>query len=237
VSNLDKDPSIDWNERLFEAMLEVAVEEAVIQEMAALPSRKELDILYPYSAEFDNKIRRIINQEKKSYKRRQVARVFMKVVTYISIVFIVGTVVLMSVEASRTIILNAVISMQQDHISFEFAEDNPIQNSTEQLLLDGYDYTGTQIIGDLTISIYVNTVGEQIMIHQHEGSSLHVAIDTDYREFLPITINEKAAFIFESTDDGERHVVMWEQGNIVFQTFSNVAVEELLKFVEFFIEG
>ena len=113
----------DRNEKLFDAMVKTAFEEAVQQEMDSLPSREKLNEMYPSSEAFDKQIMAIIAKEEKTYKRRQASKqalkVFTRIAASIAILFTVSTLALMSVETSRVFIFNAF--MGHPHAAMEFA--------------------------------------------------------------------------------------------------------------------
>ena len=226
----------DWNERLFEAMLGVAVEEAVLKEMGSLPSREELDSMYPPSDTFNRKIKRIIRKKEKTYRHKLATKAFLKAAACLGILFTISIVVLISVEASRIFILNTLISIQEDHVAFEFyGSVNSINNETE-VLFEGFEHVTSQISDNKVISTYVSFDGDQIIFQQHEGTNLRIAIDNDYREFSSINIYSQEAYLFESMDE-DYHVVMWAQENTVYIILSRIDVRELLMHAEAIIRG
>lgn len=234
---MSNNQKIDWNEKLFDAMLGVAIEEAVLQEMDALPSREELDAMYPATTAFDKKIKSIIAKEERDYKRKQMQKTLIKIVACIGIFIIIGTVVLMSVDASRIYILNAIISMQEDHLAFDFVYNEHSQLIEADILIDGFEYIGSQTYDNmLTISMYVNADGRNITIQRHEGANLRAAIDTDYREYSTIRINYHEIFLFEAEGNAENNVLMWEQRNAVIQIISNADIETIIVTAEALIK-
>ena len=109
----------DRNEKLFDAIVKTAFEEAVQKEMDSLPSREKLNEMYPSSEAFDKRIMSIIAKEEKAYKRRQSSKqalkVFTRIAASIAILFTVSTLALMSVETSRIFIFNTFMGTQYEH--------------------------------------------------------------------------------------------------------------------------
>ena len=228
------DQSNNLNEKIFDAMLKVAFEEAVNQELASYPSDEELNKLYPPSAAFNKRIMKIIAKHERASKRKQAARSILRVAAAIGIFFTVSTFILMSVEASRVFLLNAIINMHDEHVVLEFRdnEDNVTDNVRHIPGDFGFDYVGSHAFDNLLIATYVNAVGEQIIWQQHISGNLRTAIDTAYREFSTITLNNQDAFLFESTDDEAQHIIIWERNRIVFQIFTNTNIEQALAIAE-----
>ena len=236
MRKLTNNSDTSWNEKLFEAMLGVAVEEAVTNEMAALPTREELDAMYPQSEAFEKKIRQIIAKEEKTYSRMRNIKVISKVAACFSIFLTISAIILMSVEASRVFILNTFINIQEDHVAFEFGDLNNGIHREHKLFHEGFEYITSQKSDNISISIYRNDDGEQIIFQQHVGANLRTAIDNDYRDFLPKYIHSQEAYLFES-DGEEYHVVMWAEENTVYIILSKIDISELLALVEELIKG
>ena len=219
------------NDRIFETMLEIAAEESFKRKMDSLPSREELDKEYPISPEFKKKIDGIIAKEERQFKRKRFSRIFMKIAACAGVLLTVSAIALMSVEASRTFILNTIINIHHDHVTFEFVVDEPRENFDGRSLPGGFEYEGSHAFENFTVRSYVNADGQQIIIQQHLGVNLGSAIDNDYRNFTTIYINEREVFLFESIDINEHHVAMWQHGSDVFQVQAYIDVSELLVLV------
>ena len=226
---------INRNKRLFESMIAVAAEEAMIKRLNDLPSREELDKMYPPSPELNNRIAKIIAKDDRQRMRKKFFNGFMKVAASFGIIFMVGAVTLMSVEASRNIILNAIISIRQDHVVFEFVDDELNEFRSDTNLSERFDYIGSNVLDHLTVSIYQNSECSQILVSQHHAKNLSAAIDTDYRDFTTIHINNHEIFLFESVDNQEHHVAMWQADGIVFQIHTYIDINEMFLFIEYML--
>lgn len=234
---MEKDRNIERQEKLFDAVLKVALDEYIESEMESYPSKEELDKMYPRSAAFDKRVNKIIAKEERIVKRKKAIRIFTRVAACIGIFFFICSVVLMSVEASRNFILNAIISIQDDHVAFEFYCDGSHEGgvSVPPAFFNDFILLSSQTIGDLAISIYENPEGSRIIIQQHIGINLGAIIDNDYREFSTMVINGHSAYIFESIDGAEHNIIMWYQINTVFQIISDIEFSELIRMAEYLI--
>ena len=195
VNDHDKEMS----EKLFDAILKSACEEAEDQELESYPSKEELDKMYPRSLELDKRIMDIIAKTEKPHKHKFIINAALKSVACLCILCTMSALVLFNVEASRNFILNAIIDIRSDHVAFEFlgTEHSQITESESRPIPDGFEYMGTQVFKTSIMSIYSNSYGHQIIIQKHLGINLGTAIGTDYREFSIIDMNGQEAFLFE----------------------------------------
>ena len=223
-------------EKFFNSILKTAFEEADDQELASYPSKEELDMMYPRPPELDKKIMANLSKLEKPIKRKLFIKSTLRVAVIACVFIMLSALVLFNVEASRNFILNSIIDMQSDHVAFEFIEYRHRYTNEPNVLPNGFEYVDTHIFDNFTMTIYVNTKGQQIIVQQHIGLNLSTAIDSDYREFFSTELNGQNAYIFESTNDLEHHVVMWHQRGTVFQVFANIQIEELFEFVAFLME-
>lgn len=83
----------DQNEKLFDALLDVAVSQAFQEEMKQLPSNEELNVAYKPSPELDTRIKKHIDKSRRKAKRKHFAKSSGKAVAYIAIVFTLVTTV------------------------------------------------------------------------------------------------------------------------------------------------
>jgi len=219
------------DDKIFEALFKVAADEAVKEEMEALPSLEELNKMHPPSNTLNNKIHSIINKEEQSLKRKKFLRSMKKIAAVIGFIFVISSAVLMSVEAYRNFIINIFINVQDDHIAFEFGQDESGANFNEHInfnMLEEFELIVSQSMEALEINIYENSAGEQIIIQRHIASYVAAAIDNEARNFSIIYLEGQRIHFFEATDAGDPSVAMWQDRNDVISIHSNIATEELL---------
>ena len=83
----------DRNEKLFDAVLKIAAEEAMVERMDGLPSREELAKLYPRSQAFDKRAAKIIGKHDRAEKIRKnafVVRTVLKIAASFLLVVTLG---------------------------------------------------------------------------------------------------------------------------------------------------
>lgn len=221
---------IGRNEKLFEAMLKIAAEEAMKEEAELLPSQDELNKMYPPTDTLNRRVHGIINRARRIEKRKVMLRNFGKVAAVFGILFTLSTAILMTVEASRNFILNTFINIQDDYVAFEFGietQDKSAYGFVLGYMPEGFELLNRQSVGGISFEFFANAIGEEILIQQNLASDVTVAIDNEVREFSNITIGEHELFIFESFDPQDQNVVMLQVGNDVFSIFSHLGIDEL----------
>jgi len=217
------------NEKLFDAMVKAAFEEAAEQEMAALPGNEELNEMYPPSEAFDKRIMAIIAREEKAYsdrykngpKRSRIIKTFARVAASIAVLFTVSTLALMSIEPSRVFVLTTLMNMHMQY-------DQP---------------------QPLAAAEFMPFSDEELpMIQRNWGMDLDIDVDMDtdidfdigmaHRQFSVIDINGQEVFLYAAEDSHEqykRYIVRWSRGGIDFHISadpSDTNIDELLTLVE-----
>ena len=229
--------SINRNERLFDSIIEIAAEEAMMQRLADLPSREELDEMYPASKELQSGIDKIIAREGRSVKRGKLAKAVMKAAACIGVLFIVCGIALMSIEASRIVILNTIISIRQDYVLFEFSRVAPNGAGAKTGQIINFEYMGSQDMGSLVISIFENEYGEQITLQQSQGESISIGVGTEHGEFTTAFIGEQEVYLLEASSEYHLSFVMWVDSGAVYLVSAGISIEELLTFAAYMIDG
>lgn len=224
----------DKTERIFNAMLKAAAEEATIQEMDELPSREELEKMHPRSEALDKRVAKIIGKHERMETRKKAARIFTRVAAAVGIFFTVGFAALMSVEASRVFILNTIISMQYNYVRFDFTDSEKdlqspdLANLLEGFLPVGFEYEGSFHLETTTIYRYSNEAGVRLIFQQHMGATWSVMVVELNREFFIIDEESHKIYVFDSNVDGYENVIMWADDNYVFNIISDVDIDTLV---------
>ena len=220
------------NEKLFDAMVKAAFEEAAEQEMAALPSNEELNEMYPPSEAFDNRIMAIIEKEEKAYreryknghngyKRNRIIKTFTRVAASIAVLFTVSTLALMSIEPSRVFVLTTLMNMHMQH-------DQPQPLAAAEFMP----------FSDEELPMIQRNWGMDLDIDVDMDADIDFDIDMAHRQFSVIDINGQEVFLYEAEDSHEqykRYIVRWSRGGIDFQISadpSDTNIDELLTLVE-----
>ena len=108
------------NDKLFNAVVKVAAEDAWQEEMDSLPSLEELNEMYPPSESLDKRVYGTINKAARRGKIKKAIRITSKLVAGFCVFIVLAGGLLMSVEASRTFILNRIIRISENYIYISF---------------------------------------------------------------------------------------------------------------------
>jgi len=225
----------DRTEKLFDAMLKVAAEEATIQEMDALPSREELEKLHPRSDVFEKRIMKIIGKHESAVRRKRAMQTFYRVAACVAIIFTVGVVTLMSVEASRNFIRNVIFNIRDDHVAFEFWQEQPTPQRGELVvgyLPDGFELVSSGAREGRGSMVFFNNAGQQITIQQDNTDTQARFFQTENMEFSITSVRNHEAYLFESLDGERVNKVMWVDGEYILTVLADVEIDVLMRIAE-----
>jgi hypothetical protein len=228
--------NITIEEKLFEAVLKVAADEALREEMEALPDNEELNKMYPRTKSMDKKAYAVINREQRAAKKKKTLRILAQIAAGCCIFIVASGIVLISVEASRNYILNYLIDMRGDYVAFEFGTDD---TSTPEgngfvfgYLPEGFELINSQAMENFITYIFTDETGHIIIFQRYIGDVLSIGVDTEYTEFSEIQLDGKPAYIFEASDESDHSMIMWEHGNDVISVSTSLEPETLIIIAE-----
>jgi len=231
----DSNDTTHKDDKIFEALLKIAADEAVRDEMESLPALEELNKMHPPSNALREKTRITIKNEEKTYKRKKLLRNFKKIAAMIGFVFAICTAVIFSVEAYRNFIINIFINVQDDHVAFDFGQDEPSTSTYESVhhyMLDGFELINRQSMDTFEISIYRNADGQQIIVTRHIATYIAIAIDNEARYFTIVYLEGQRVHFFEADDIDDPSVVMWQDRNDVISIHANIDIDDLLVLIK-----
>ena len=223
------------NEKLFDAVVKVAVEEALDHEIDSYPNEEELNRMYPRSAALDKRVKSIINKAANDSRKKKLLPLFVRVAASFAVLFTVTSIILLSVEASRNFILNIIISIQDDHVLFDFEDSNRAlhgEQASLKFIPYGFEYVSSQHMETQSLVVYMNEAGERIVLQNIFDMSLSVAVGNVNRTFSVRDVNGHEMYIFESLSDELQNMVMWAEGEEVIIITSTIAIESLIEIVE-----
>jgi hypothetical protein len=207
------------NDKLFNAIIKVAAEEAWQEEMDSLPSLEELNEMYPPSETLDKKVYAIINKAARRGKIKKALRYTAKFATIFCVFIVLAGGALMGVEASRTFILNRIININDDYVRIHFQLGDVSDLEIGELVVnyipeDFTFYEQGEFSERHTFYEFRSDTRRGILI-QHiivaEDGSTVGAINpmTEYSEFSVISLHGQVAYLFTSTNE-DRSVMVWQ---------------------------
>lgn len=219
------------DELLFDALLEVAVTEAMMREMEALPSNEKLNEIYSPSPEMDSRIQKIIHQRCRKADLRRFAKGFGKAVACIAILLMVASAVLLSVEATRNAIFNAIIEWREGYTEVRFGDEEEAPQDgiyRPAYLPEGFNEVSCQTSADTTLIRYEKEDGDRIIFQQWPAESSSLLVDNENTNYIEIEVSGKTAYLFQALTEDDDSVLIWQSGDIVFQLISQVDSRELI---------
>ncbi|MCL2378814.1 MAG: hypothetical protein FWC77_06785 [Defluviitaleaceae bacterium] len=156
------------NEKHFDAIMAAAIEESVAKEMESLPSREELDKLYPRSYAFDTRVMNMIKDAEGNTQGRGIVNNLKKIAAVACLLVMVGMVSLMSVESSRNLIFNTFSGSYDDFAAGDANDNTPDEDTRETIInypSEGIVYViGHMLDSQTVIIIYSNEPGERLIL-------------------------------------------------------------------------
>jgi len=200
-------------DKLFDAMVKTAMEEAVKQEMASLPSDKELNAAYPASGILDKKVMRIIARENRVQKRKSWRGAYVGIAASLALLFTVGTLAFIN--------LNYVAP--DESIGFAALEYAIPQAAPAPA---GGFASRAQVLEDIEEAEFNFDV---------EDDSLWLYGMNDFANYT-MYINDQEVFVFEMFEEGMSNSMTWHRDGVEFHIFGDKTIDELVDIVERFLE-
>ena len=222
---------ITKNEKLFNAMVESAAEEAFKLKMDELPSCEELDLLYKPTPEMDLRLRRIINKYNKIEKAKNALFFTGKIAAGFTILLIISGTVLLSVNASRNYILNSFLKWNSKYSTINFSEgdkQNDFNKYSINYIPEGFNLRSSDSDDVSMFLTYTNDNNVSIYIMETYANTVNFSIDNENSKQSEIMINGNKAYLFESIKVGDSSILLWNDGNIAFEIISTISSDQLI---------
>ncbi len=217
---------------LFDALLKVAVREAYENELDALTDETNVSGCIP-SPVLDKRIEGHIKSSHRKIKAKRFAKVFSKAAACLCALLAVSSIILMSVEATRIAIFNAVLSWHEQYTEIEYgASDAQGGIYRPTYLPDGYSEKEFRPVGILTMIVYENEAGDQLVFSQEEAGHTKTAVDNEHTDYFEVQISGNAGHLFKAQVEGNASFLIWEDHGIVFNLIGVVDGEELIRIGE-----
>jgi hypothetical protein len=161
-----------------------------------------------------------------------------KIIAAIAIVLIVSGTILMSVEATRNYIFNALIKWHESHFSIENGTINEISTIESGTVYEptylpiGFEKASTYVVGKITISEYENEDGLKITLKHSPTETSYVAGDNEDKIYTSMNINGQKAHLFESRTSDKLNMLVWETGGCLLTLTSEIEANELILIAE-----
>ena len=230
---------IDLRTKLFDTVLAIAVNDNFQQELDIIPPVPELSAEYSVSSELDQKIKHMIAKNNHVLFLRKFGRISKRAAVIVIAFLPIAAAGLLSVEASRNAIFNAILDWKSDHAEIRYeqaASVPPTQRSVKPAVLvpaylpDGFEQSAFDQVGPTTIITYHNKQDIKIRFTQCPLSKSGTSgIDTEHSVYHEITINGYKAQLFAAKTPKDSTILLWQNKTTSFMLISLIDKEELIQ--------
>lgn len=217
---------------IFDALLKIAVSDAMKNEMDALPTNEELNTVYIPSTELNQRIAKMIHQGMKKSKHKRYSKKMRKLAAGIVIIFALSSITVLSVEATRTVILNTIVEQFSQYTEIKFEESDSEKQADiyrPTYLPEGYEEVSMHTSGSTVVLIYSDKTDNEISFIQRPAVEGTALVDNERNEYLELEIAGNKAYLFEANKGRIVNVLLWKVEGTGFELFSQISTEELIK--------
>ncbi|MDW2797275.1 DUF4367 domain-containing protein [Clostridium boliviensis] len=221
------------NKELFDSLLKAAISDALRDEMDALPSNKELNEEFPTSVELDKRIEKLISKHKMKSKIRSFIKSNHKTAACFIVIIVLSSATLLSVEATRNVILNAFVNQfgKYTQIQYEDSKDDEQQMDIfrPSYLPEGYKKISEELYGNSALLVYSDESETEIVLKQRKAEDGTALIDNENTNYTEVDISGNTAYLFKTVKDDNYNVLLWKSRDVVFELTSKINSDELIR--------
>lgn len=220
------------SDMLFDALLKAAVSEAYEKEINTLMGEADQSGDLPSPA-LDKRIEGRIKTNYRKIKTKRFIKGLSKAAACLCVLLAVSSVILMSVQATRNAIFNAVLTWREQYTEIEYGEAEAQTGILRPTYLpEGYSEQECRPGGIMTMIVYENESGDQIIFMQEEAGHGKTAVDNEHTDYFKVQISGNEGHLFQAQDEGNASMLIWEEHGIVFNLIAVLDSEELIRIGE-----
>lgn len=225
--------SCEGSNLLFDALLKAAIREVYERETDALADEETLRGCTPSPA-LDRRIDGIIKGYNRKKRARRLAKGLGKAAACLCLLLAVSSIILLSVEATRIAIFNAVLTWREQYteIWYEMPSDTSGHTYRPAYLPEGYTEKEFRPGGSITMIIYENEAGDQIIFVQEPAGNGTTAVDNEHTDYSRVKVSGSEGHLFEAQDKDNASMLIWEKHGIVFNLIAVLEGKELIRIGE-----
>ncbi|MHB8061682.1 MAG: DUF4367 domain-containing protein [Ruminiclostridium sp.] len=226
------------NSKIFEIMLEEAIIENYETKINNIHNDTEFNLCHVFSSSFEKNMNDLLRKNNIMIFLKKTKTILSKVAIWIIVLLTIITTGLLSVEASRVLIFNAVLEWKDKYVSVKFEDNNEtlLENLAQysfNYIPAGFKIHDIKVIGSNTRISYKNN--NDIIIYFNwcpTSKNGTVSIDSENSEYYETKINGDKAYVFKSTTVSDKNIIIWQNNKNTLKLFSTLKIEELLKIAE-----
>lgn len=232
----------EMKEQIFETVLQEAVKEHFQRELQELPTVQELTEEYELSSAAEKKIEKMMRDANRRLFREKMRKAAKRAAVIAVIVIPVSIITLLSAEASRNAIFNAVLEWKSDHVNIKYQDETELSAATSssgysdltpQYLPEGFIQAETFQTSSSHVTKYQNGKGDTIYLEVALLSKSGVnALDTEHTTKEEMKVNGENAILFVANLPEEDSYLTWKNSTYSFWLHSKISSKELVKIAE-----
>lgn len=134
---------------------------------------------------------------------------------------------------TRNLIFNFVLEWKEKYAEVRFEEQEMNSEIYKPTYLpEGFREKSTRIFGDITMIIYSNDAGVELILNQRPIKSGTSLIDNEYTTFIEVNVSGNTGYLFKSNTEDDPNVLIWSSNGAVFELTSKIESEQLLLIAE-----
>jgi len=227
------------NEKLFDAIIKVAAEEAWQEESDSLPSLEELNEMYPTSETLDKRVYGAINKAARRGKIKKAIRYTIRCAMAFCVFIVLAGGALMSVEASRTFILSRIINISDDyariHFQLGYVSDLEIGELVINYIPDDFmfyeqgEFTEGHTFYTFRSETRRGIVIQYLIVSEGMNEITSGTLMTEGGNLSVISLNGQVAYFFTSADENYANTISWNDGRHFLSVTAFLDRDELIK--------
>ena len=207
------------NEILLDALIKMGVDEALENEIKAIPPVEELRETYKTSAALDARIAEII---KKDCRKHRVMRIRKRVAAIAAVVifFVAGS--LLSVEATRNAMFNTVLEWRDKYIQIQFTEDSQKDIYRPSFLPAGFTEISESRFENIVILNYDGGSLGKVIFKQYPAETSSSLVNNEDASYEETSVNGAQAFFLQPDDTDLYKILLWQSNRVTFELNATV---------------
>ena len=205
------------------------------KQLSVLPSQEELENIHRFSSAFEQKMKKLIRNQKKPYYM-MINTIGKRVAIVIIVIFITLMTTVFCVKALRNDVLNFFIEIHKKFSIIFFDNNTPDASITMKIdkvyvpayIPDGFALTSKTDSGIIVRYEYSDSEDNQLFFEQMILLS-KIAIDTENRKSEEVDVNGNLGICFF---EKEYNNLIWDDGTYGYHLISTLNIDVMIKVAE-----
>jgi hypothetical protein len=220
-----------YRETLFEALLRRAVIDDHMDEMASIPSERDLKELYTFSAHHEARMRVLLRQER---RRERMKALFVAARRAAIIIALLGTIVfgsLLTNSEVRATVRNVIVEWFDRFTRYSYNEGMSAVEGIEwtfEYLPEGYTESIRIDLGSFIYIAYTDDENNEISLQYALASDISFGVDNEHSTFEILDLGDIEFYVYTAVSTDNPSIVIWLQDGYAMNLTGYIEVEKLI---------